>query len=291
MDASGGPHEAVAEFVPEFSFTFWAPDAVPDHARFRGPTTRSWAAGPAGRAGDYMGDYVAPPAPKRTRSPAAADRGPGRPRGSSAAGGGRGLVYLGKTSPPRKQPAGGLDRAAAHEIICNKRPRAEGPDWLRVENRGASGSRPGARGASPAGALVPPPGGAAGAGSVGAPARTDAISAGPVGGPARRVQRPTEALRLPAGPYWRSQYWTSVSRPPLRADLAELAAADLPDLGWEGDPEHRLWAASPYGPIRRARGAAAFPRAPRSLHWGPVSRCDRDTAAHAALWRPPDDPG
>ena len=99
------------------------------------------------------------------------------------------------------------------------------------------------------------------------------------------------AGRLPAGPFWRSPYWAAVSRAPLPADLAELAAADLLDLGFVGDPEHRLWRASPYSPALRARGAVAFPRASRVVSWGQVVRVDRATAAHAAVWRPPGDPG
>ena len=180
--------EAVAEPIPEFSFTFWAPDAVPDHARFRGPTTRSWAAGPAGRAGDYMGDYEVEPEPggefaaalpASSSASSGVDRGPdGRPReadrvsGEAAAArprqdpvgnvlsrsvGPDGWVRLGKRRVVRVEPAGGRRRRMAHEYICNKRPRADGPEWLRVENRRVLGGATNTGGPLPVGGLGPPP--------------------------------------------------------------------------------------------------------------------------------------
>ena len=93
------------------------------------------------------------------------------------------------------------------------------------------------------------------------------------------------------GPFWWHPEWIAATRNPAGADFAELAAADLPDVGWAGDPEHRLWRVSPYGPALRPKGACRWPRPDRALSWGPAVVLDRGTPARAALWQPPGDPG
>ena len=197
---------------------------------------------------------------------------------------------------PRASGPGAPVSAAANdaEYLCNKRPCVEGPDWLRVVDRGAPGGMTGAQVAPPVGVLGWPAGGAAGAESGGeGPAWTvpRPLVGGPVGARPRRDRGlPVGAAgRLPAGPFWRSHYLTKF-RASLPADPADSAVADPLDVGFAGGPEHPLWRASPPSPFLWARGAVAFPRASRTL-WGQVARVDRATAAHAAVWRPPKDPG
>ena len=204
----------------------------------------------------------------------------------------------GSLPPPGQRPAGVVRKVGSwtflgkralqgplvlesHETICNKRPRAEGP--LRL--RRVSSSPPagvGVRGTPPAGVQGSPAGGAAGP-----------VVDEPVGiRPRRAIGVPVGVPgRLAAGPFWRTHYWEHVTSAPLRGDLVELAAANQLDTGLTGEPEHRLWRSSPYGPRIRLHGTERFPRDTPSVSWGPVSRVDRDTAAHAAVWQPPDDPG
>ena len=176
-----------------------------------------------------------------------------------------------------------------------KRPRvyaAQAARWLdRVGSGG--GARPG--GAPPAGVRGPPSSGEA---ARTAPVGVPPGGAGPKGkGGGRPVGARPPRVRAPplgglaAGPSWRAPVWEASTRDPTADDLVELAAADLPDNGLTGAPEHRLWRASPYGSVLRPRGVVAFPRPARRLTWGPVVNRERATAAQAAIWRRPDDPG
>ena len=69
------------------------------------------------------------------------------------------------------------------------------------------------------------------------------------------------------------------------------AEANQPDVGCLGDPEHRLWRASPYGSVLRRRGAWGWPRPNRHVDWAPEVGHERGTQARAELWRRPRDPG
>ena len=226
--------------------------------------------------------------PTHKRRPPAVAGGLGEARGTRAV-----VRRVGPWTLLGKRAVDGAAMGEAHEVILNKRPRCEGPERLRVCNRSAPSDAVGAHGAPPVGDEGPRAGGAAFTRPDGArPEAPRPADVGPVGARRRRGgARPVGRGHLPAGPFWRFQCWADVTRNPSDGDSAELAAAELPDAGLVGEPDHRLWRFSPYGPVLRPHGAEVFPRAARHVHWGPVVRADRATVAHAAVWQPPPEPG
>ena len=89
---------------------------------------------------------------------------------------------------------------------------------------------------------------------------------------------------------------------PRVGDAAETAAADLPDVRWHNEPQHRLWGAGSHGSALRRRGAWGCDLPPKRVTFAPLlarviefdpaaGASDRGTLARAVLWHRPRDLG